>query len=147
MLVEEVADRAADQAALAEQAAGVGALRDARASFFDNLVNAARSYASENGLPSLSPDHVDVLRSEEVFQVAEFYYLVKKFDLGDPRRVRPFLLRHNDDINKLIADKERRHAQGLTESRLKEAFFSEVQIEAMVSSGERLRNLPQALGD
>jgi hypothetical protein len=56
------------------------ALREARAEFFESLVNSARSHVSESGSSKLSQEDVDLLRSDEVFQVAEFYYLVKKFD-------------------------------------------------------------------
>lgn len=117
------------------------ALRDARAGFFDSLVNAANAYVDKEKVAPLTAQDIDLLRSDEAFQVAEFYYLVRKFELGDPRRVRPFLLRHNDDIVHLIENRERRQAQGLTESRLKDCLFSDIQIEKVVQqiSDQRLR--------
>jgi hypothetical protein len=101
------------------------ALRDARAAFFNEIVAHAQSHC-EN---PLSPDDVATLRGEEVFQIAEFYYLVDRYSLGEPIRIRSFLHRHNEDISELLSDKDKRAAQGLTTSRLQDCRFSEMQIE------------------
>jgi hypothetical protein len=125
------------------------ALRDARAQFVDDLVTHARKYAANAGPQSeLTPEDLDILRTGGAFEIAEFYYLVQKFNLGDRRKIRPFLLRHNADIHEYIANKEKRDALGISVARLKESLFSETQIEKVVQqiSDGRLRLSQTDLG-
>lgn len=104
------------------------ALRDARAAFFNEIVSHAQSHCET----PLTPDDVATLRGEEVFQIAEFYYLADRYSLGEPGRIRSFLRRHNEDLTELLADKDKRTAQGLTSARLQDCRFSDMQIEKVV---------------
>jgi hypothetical protein len=116
------------------------ALRDSRATFFNELVSHARTHAA-NGSSQLSKEELDMLRSNEAFQVAEFFYLVEKFGLSDRRKIRLYLVRHNHDLDELIADKEKRDLLGLSRARLEDGLFSEQGIEKVVQqiSDGRLR--------
>lgn len=101
------------------------ALRDARAGFYNDIV----AHALAHGGAPLNADDVAALRGEEAFQIAEFYYLVERFSLGNPANARAFLGRHNEDLRELLADKEKRAAQGLSSARLQDCLFSDMQIE------------------
>lgn len=81
----------------------------------------------------LNTEDIDLLRSNEVFQIAEFYYLAQKYGLADRGKIRPYLLQHNEDMRELIANKAKRDALGLPKSRLEnEALFSDTQIQKVV---------------
>lgn len=108
------------------------ALREAREWFQTEIVQKARAYDGSKAKAELTEEDFDLLRGNEAFQIAEFYYLLQQFNLADPQRIRQFLYRHNDDMSAMIADKEKRIAMGLSASRLEEGIFSETQIEKVV---------------
>ncbi len=108
------------------------ALKDAREWFLNEILQNARTHDASKNKPELDEDDLDRLRGGEVYQIAEFYYLLQQYRLADQKRIRQFLLRHNDDMRALIADKQKRDALGLTTSRLEEGIFSETQIEKVV---------------
>jgi hypothetical protein len=107
------------------------AFRDARATFFTEIINRARTDAAKTS-SQLTKEEADLLRSNEALQIAEFFYLVKTFGLSDRRKIRLYLLRHNQDLKELIADKEKRDLLGLSRSRLEDGIFSEQGIEKVV---------------
>jgi hypothetical protein len=94
-------------------------------------MNHARAEVAKTS-SQFTKEESDLLRSNEVFQVAEFFYLVQKFGLSDRRKIRLYLLRHNQDLKELIADKEKRELLGLSRSRLEDGLFSEQGIEKVV---------------
>jgi hypothetical protein len=104
------------------------ALQEARATFFKDIV----IHGLSNSETALGSEDIAALRGEEIFHIAEFYYLAHRYSLGEPTRIRAFLQRHNEDLNELLADKEKRAAQRLTTSRLKDCRFSEIQMEKVV---------------
>ena len=127
------------------------ALRDARASFQNEIVAHARKHfygdrwKSEVILPAgardagpdrdrLTTEDIDSLRSNETHQIAEFYYLIWKFGLAERRKIRMYLQRHNDDMRAYIKDKEKRDLIGFPLARAKDAIFSETQIERVVQN-------------
>ena len=107
------------------------ALRDSRAAFFTEIMNHAGAEAAKTA-SQLTKEEADLLRSNEAFQVAEFFYLVRQFGLSDRRKIRLYLLRHNQDLEELIANKEKRELLGLSKSRLEDGLFSEQGIEKVV---------------
>lgn len=112
------------------------ALRDARSSFFRDLIAHATQHLSETtGVESkLSKDDFDIIRSESTYQIAEFYYLADEFRLADRRRIRAFLNRHNSDMDELLQDKNKRETMKLISQRIEEAKFKDFQIERVVEN-------------
>jgi hypothetical protein len=110
------------------------ALRDAREWFLNEIIQRARTHDECKAKRELSEADHAALCSNEAFQIAEFYYLVRENKMADRKTIRSFLARHNDDIRELTSNKEKRDALGLTESRLKGGLFSEPQIEKVVQN-------------
>lgn len=104
------------------------ALREARASFFHDVIAHARSHAEKHGT-SITQDDVDLLRSENAYQVAEFYFLIEELNLSNRTKTKSFLRRHNADMQALLEDRPKREMMGLLRQRVEEAIFSEIQIE------------------
>ncbi|MBB5053464.1 hypothetical protein HNQ36_003455 [Afipia massiliensis] len=117
------------------------ALRDAREWFQNEILAGARAHDTAKVKPELDAEDLDLLRGNEAFQIAEFYYLLQQYRLAAPERIRPFLLRHNADMQALVKNKEKRDALGLSVSRLEDGIFSDTQIEKVVQqiSDGRLR--------
>jgi len=115
------------------------ALREARTSFINDLLSCAYEHL---GSPKKLSD-VDrvLLRSEETFAIAEFYYMLEENKLPDPHKIRLFLQGHNEAMREYASNKDRRDLIGLSKSRAEEAIFTEPQIEKVVQHcvGGRLR--------
>src|SRR5262245_24533661 len=77
----------------------LAAIRDARANFVAEVVSHARQHAGDN----LANEHVDLLRSNEAYHIAEFYFVIGELDFADPARIRLYLKRHNDDMQRLLS--------------------------------------------
>jgi hypothetical protein len=121
------------------------ALRGARAAFFNDIVEHSRAHGiASNGKISLSKEDVDVLRSEEAFQVAEFYYTAEKANLNDRETIRLFLQRHNDDLRADMNNKEKLETLGLTRERLKDGLFSDQAIEKVSQFSDGKLRLDQS---
>lgn len=110
------------------------AMRTARSRFFDDLVaHAQKSVAKE---PAIA-----LLRSENAFQIAEFYFLAEEFHLDQPDRIATFIDRHNQDMTALLQSPETLRTQGLLPQRIRDALFTAEQKAKVVenTSGGRLR--------
>ena len=69
------------------------------------------------------------LRSENVFVLSEFFFLLSAFDLiAHPNKLEAYILSHNRQLNDLIASDERRKLMGLEVPRLKRGVFSMIQV-------------------
>ncbi|RKF13830.1 hypothetical protein D6850_11555 [Roseovarius spongiae] len=95
-------------------------LRRAKTEFHNNLCRASTD--SDPGL-------LQTLRSENVFVLTEFLFLLRAFDLiAHPARLERYILTHNDQLQDLIDGPERRRLMGLEVPRLKRGMFSMIQI-------------------
>jgi hypothetical protein len=109
--------------------------------FFDDVVEHARQHIAD---PSkLTEDELAVLRDEETFQVAQFYYVAEKSGLNDREILRAFLYRHNDDLKAYLGDEDRLRALSLTKARVKDGLFSDQAIEKVCQLSEGKLRLDQ----
>jgi hypothetical protein len=101
--------------------------------FVSDLLAHAREHATKS-MPAIAFDkeELDLLVGNEAFAIAEFYYLASKHGLNDRRRMRDYLLRHNEYLEELIRDKDKRDELGKTVSRLKEGIFTDQAIAKVV---------------
>lgn len=86
----------------------------AKARFFDQMV--------ENRGPE-STAELRNLRQENVYEIAEFYYLLKIFKVDTPSKLRKFGITHNENIEELLLNKAERNKLGVQPQRLQEALF------------------------
>lgn len=119
------------------------ALRAARSAFFANLVAHAQKLHSAEGQRQapLVQEEIDLLRSDDAYQIAEFYYLIGELGLANRQRIRAYLRRHNADMQDLAKDRKRQQTMGLSPQRLEKAIFSDIQIEKVAENivDDRLR--------
>lgn len=108
----------------------LGALRSARRQFFTDIV----AHASQHSNDQISKQDMDLLRSENTYQVAEFYYLVDDLQLSHKQKIRHILNRHNKDMEDLIANKQKRDLMGLLKQSVEKAIFSPIQIDKIVEN-------------
>lgn len=95
-------------------------LRRAKTEFHNKL---CRSSAESD------PLLLQKLRSENVFVLTEFFFLLRAFDLiARPDRLEAYIISHNEQINDLIDSPERRKLMGLEVPRLKRGLFSMIQV-------------------
>ena len=78
------------------------------------------------------------LRSDEVFQIAQFYYELDETDQANPKRMRPFLLRHNAYLAELASDPKKCVAMGIRRDRVEEGILSETEIEKVMFNLKRV---------
>jgi hypothetical protein len=105
------------------------AMRVARSNFLNDVIEHAERHQKELRDAGISAGalETDVLRSENTFQIAEFYYLIDYFHLSEPERISAYIDRHNTDMRALLNDKVVMRQQGLLPQRVKEAIFSDEQ--------------------
>ena len=72
------------------------------------------------------------LRSEDIFQIAMFYYELDETDQANPSKMRPFLLRHNAYLAELSSDPKKCIAMGVRPDRIGKAILSERQIDKVL---------------
>jgi hypothetical protein len=77
---------------------------------------------------------IDLLRSDNTYQVAEFYYMIHECQLADRQKIRDLLIRHNNDMEALANNRAKCRLMGLSPQRLKEARFSPQQINRVVQN-------------
>ncbi|WP_041633814.1 hypothetical protein [Magnetospirillum gryphiswaldense] len=126
-----------------QEFACLDAMRTARAVFFDEIVSHAQRYAAKGGGSGRGADGVAVaiLRSENAYQIAEFYFLAEEFGLGSPHMIGDYIDRHNEDMRQLLLSPERLAHYGVRKERIEDAIFSEEEKAKVVenSQGGRLR--------
>ena len=95
-------------------------LRRAKTEFHNNLCES-----------SIDPDPLllQKLRSENVFVVSEFLFLLRAFDLvAAPEKLETYIEAHNAQLAALIETPEQRRLMGLEVPRLKRGVFSPIQM-------------------
>lgn len=86
----------------------------AKARFFDQMVESRSSDATVE---------IRELRQENIYEIAEFYYLLKMFKINTPAKLKKFGKSHNQNIEELLQNKSERIKLGVQPQRLMEAMF------------------------
>lgn len=119
------------------------ATRTARAAFFDEIIEHAQRHQAQLAQQGKKTAElaVTMLRSENTYQVAEFYYLIDEFGLNTPAKIEAFIERHNQDMQDLLADTRRLGIYGIRQERIAAAIFSEEEKNKVVENavGGRIR--------
>src|SRR5262245_45746139 len=103
------------------------AYRVAYVLFFDLLT--AASSARESAI-------IHRLRQQPVYQMAEFFYLLRAYGLQQPQQLQAYIDMHNDQIASLIKDSSRLRLYGFAPSRLKRALIDESTASKMLINYE-----------
>jgi hypothetical protein len=112
------------------------AVRTARAVFLDDVVlhaHGTRANLIATGKPAREIP-VDTLRSDNTFQIAEFFYLCEHFKLNDSGRIALYIDRHNRDMEDLRNDGPKMLQQGLLPQRIQGALFTDEQKNKVVEN-------------
>ena len=104
------------------------AMRSARLAFSDGILAAARTERR---------DFRQRLKSDSVFQIAEFFFLLKCHGIRTARQVAEFARLHNEHLARVIASPEKLERLDRTRSQVDGASFSEVGIEKLVENFRR----------
>lgn len=111
--------------------------RRSRAEFYDEVVGCAEDHRREQGEAELTREERKSLRSEGLLQVAEFFFAIDEARINEPRKIRGFLERHNEDMAKMLDTCERGYTRfGLSAARVKEAILKSHQIDLIVHESE-----------
>lgn len=103
-------------------------MRQARVVFFEGIEAHAAAHVGL-GVGEIDREHRKLLRSDGLFQVAEFFYMLDAGGVTEPEAIGGFLERHNADMQALLATCERGYAAGgLSAARIKKAIFTPSQI-------------------
>ena len=101
------------------------ALHEARASFQDALVEGSavqdRHFAAQ-------------LRQEPVYQMAEFFFLLRAFRLDGEDKIRRYAELHNRHLEGLQADRTKMRRLGLSPTRVQKGMFSRDSIPKLVEN-------------
>ena len=101
------------------------ALHEARASFQDALVEESavqdRHFAAQ-------------LRQEPVYQMAEFFFLLRAFRLDGEDKIRRYAELHNRHLEGLLADRTKMRRLGLSPTRVQKGMFSPESIPKLVEN-------------
>lgn len=102
------------------------AMRTARSKFFDDIVSHARDHRSGLAASGKAVKDLPValLRSDNAYQIAEFYFLAEEFQLDVPERIAAFIDHHNQDMRTLLDAPETLRLQGLLRPRIEAAEFT-----------------------
>lgn len=105
-------------------------ISSARLRFFDEIVD---------GRSADSTADVRELRQETVFVIAEFFWLLRVFEIDSPDKLRTFGETHNRNVLELLENKQDQIRLGINAPRLREALFDNVEkldrLEANCSNG------------
>jgi len=86
----------------------------AKARFFDQIVERKNA----NGAVEVRD-----LRQENIYQIAEFFFLLKVFGIDSAARLRKFAESHSRNIDELLSDKAQLEKLGVQPQRLRDARF------------------------
>ena len=101
------------------------ALHEARASFQDALVEGS----------AVQDRHVAAqLRQEPVYQMAEFFFLLRAFRLDGEDKIRRYAELHNRHLEGLQADRTKMRRLGLSPTRVQRGMFSRDSIPKLVEN-------------
>ncbi len=86
----------------------------AKARFFDQIIENRNSNADLE---------VRELRQENVYEIAEFYYLIRVFGIDSPVKLKKFARSHNKNVEELLGNKSQLEKLGVQPQRLQDARF------------------------
>lgn len=89
-------------------------ISSARMRFYDDIVNCCSPESTVKARE---------LRQETVFVIAEFFWLLRVFEIDSPEKLRAFGETHNRNIHELIDSEEDQIRLGVHAPRLREALF------------------------
>lgn len=105
--------------------------------FFDVVVKHAREHWESTKPPSDIGGMISILRNDNTYQVAEFYFMLDEFGMSDPVCLGRFIDRHNQDMEELLASPDQMAAQGLPKARVFDAIFSSEQRAKVLENAAR----------
>ena len=121
--------------ALAADLRAHAALRGALVRFYEEI---ARASGSDD------PGILGRLRTQPVYHMAEFFFLLRAYGLERAEQLREIVRLHNAQIAALQADKERRDLFGFGGTRLKKALFDEASENKLVVNYEHMGGFDQS---
>lgn len=89
--------------------------------FNESLIESLESRPSSTD--NISDDVLEKLSSQAVYEIAQFYFLLKTFGVTSHDALSQFIDSHNQRIAELIADRRRCRYLGLTPQRLEKALY------------------------
>ena len=101
------------------------ALHEARVAFQDALVESSAVH---------EPHFVAQLRQEPVFQLAEFFFLLRAFGLDSEAKIRRYAELHNRHLEALGEDRAKMRRLGLSPTRVRRGRFSRESIPKLVEN-------------
>jgi len=118
---------------ISRELVALAAMRQARATFFRKLEDHATSTREATNAEPHSRDQRKLIRSDGVAQIAEFFFVLREGGVTTPEALRQFILRHNEDMEALLATCERGYTVGgLSKERIEKSIFSERQIDYLM---------------
>jgi hypothetical protein len=100
------------------------AITEGRLYFCEKLADHASRHLSSTNSRHHLDEIIRILRGDNTYNVAKFFYLMEELSLAIPDNLRMLIHRHNDDMNKLLGDTTRTRMMGLSPQRVEEAIFS-----------------------
>ena len=100
-------------------------LHEARADFYNALVE---------GSAIRAPHFVAKLRQESVYQMAEFFYLLRAFRLDSEEKIRRYVELHNRHLGALQEDRAKRRRLGLSPTRVHKGLFSQANVPKLIEN-------------
>ena len=123
--VEAGPDPFADQSETMRDIRTCEALHEAKAVFQDALVEGS----------AIQDRHfVGQLRQEPVYQIAEFFYLLRAFGLDSEDKIRRYAEFHNRHLEALRTDRTKMRRLGLSPTRVRKGMFSPDSIPKLVEN-------------
>ena len=107
------------------------ALHEARLSFQSALVEGA---AIQKGSAIQNRHFAASLRQDSIYQMAEFFFLLRAFGIEDDAKIRRYAEVHNLYIEELQKDKTKRIRLGLSPTRVEKGMFSQDCISKLVEN-------------
>lgn len=104
------------------------AISECRLYFFDKVVSHAELHFEPSNPTRHFDDLIPVLRGDNAYHLAEFFYLAEELELLDPENLKMLLERHNADMRKLKGDKRKMRLMGLNAQRVENAIFTTEQV-------------------
>ena len=103
----------------------LAAITAGRAHFCHKLVEHASLHFHSTNPDRRVEDLISILRGDNTYYIAEFFYLMTELDLHDPNKFRMLIAKHNFDMENLKTDRARIILLGLNSvQRVEEAIFT-----------------------
>ena len=106
----------------------VKAMRAARQAFSDGIVTAARCHER---------DLLRRLKSDSVFQIAEFFFLLECHGIATVAQIKAFARLHNEYLRDAMNTPEKLERLERTKTQIDGAFFSDIGIEKLAENFQR----------